>query len=681
MSHITKKIVLASTITTALTSTLIIAQTPEPEAGKRWVLNAEFSDEFNGNTLDKTKWRNYHETWKGRVPAKFEPSAVSVSNGNMQIRNHKLAVPDGNYTIAGGAVQSITKNAYHGYYEARLKTSRINMSTTFWLSNGNEDLLSPNNVNADCDNDKWSMELDIAEAVGGVIDKEWGASFRNGQQYNTHVWYSDCSGNRQGFAKGVNVAEGDGSTPVNNKLPDGEEVWQNFNTFAAWWKNENDVQFYLNDNFSGKVKVSTALHNKPYSRPMGIQMLTETYNWATPYPTDDELSNDAINTSYYDWIRSYLYIGVNDDLPVKDSVLFTNSGFESGDFTAWSGWGGSPRDVVQTNVNTGTYAGHVVGGGAIEKVVTLLTNTEYTFSAYANVISGSLNFGAKTNNGDEISFGVTMLAVNDGYEKVTLTFNTGEQENIKLYWYAPNGSEFYVDDIKLDQIVPAPESVNNLSTALYTENFTIKNYVLTEDNLALAFLYQINQDRDAEIVVFDGNNEVTRKKITLKAGYGHYLTDIDLSTIDHLVKPVFEINLMPVGQMAILTSTGKVAIADSVPPAEIIPTLTLSKDMIADTSFKTGSGEQVVLKAILNSDAVGAQLHNLTFKAEGDINELNDVSSIKLYHDKNNNGVVDSDELLASGNYSADNGDITFNLNKVIVLPVGNTAVLLTYTF
>ena len=448
-SHIIPKIVLASAMTTALTSTLIFAETPEPEVGKRWVLNAEFSDEFNGNTLDKTKWRDHHSTWKGRAPGKFEPSAVSVSNGSMQIRNHKLAVPDGKYTIAAGAVQSITKNAYHGYYEARLKTSRINMSTTFWLSNGNEHLLSPNNVNADCDDDKWSMELDIAEAVGGVIDKEWGKSFRNGQQYNVHVWYSDCSGNRKSFAKGANVAEGDGSKPVNNKLANGEEVWQNFNTFAAWWKNENDVQFYLNDNFSGKVKVSTALHNKPYSRPMGIQMLTETYNWATPYPTEEELLNNAINTSYYDWIRSYLYIGVND---------------------------------------------------------------------------------------------------------------------------------------VLDQVVTDPESINNGSTTLYTENFTIKNHVLTEDNLAVAFLYQINRDRDAEVVVFDGNNEVTRKKITLKAGYGHYLTDIDLSIIGDLVNPVFEINLMAVGQIAILTSTGKVVIAHSEPPAEIISTL--SKDIMQTSYLK-----------------------------------------------------------------------------------------------
>ncbi|MGJ8691684.1 MAG: hypothetical protein ACSHW0_04320 [Thalassotalea sp.] len=318
-------------------ATHVLAEPPEPEAGKRWAINPDFSDEFNGTTLDKTKWRDHHATWKGRSPAKFDPAAVSVVDGNMQIRNHKLATADGNYTMAAGAVQSLNDTAYHGYYEASFKTSRINMSTTFWLSNGNQNLLSPNNLIADCDNDKWSMELDIAEAVGGVVEQSWAEAFRNGQQYNVHVWYSDCSGGRSSYAKGANAAEGDGSTPANNKLANGEEVWQNFNTYAAWWKNENEVSFYLNDSFSGKIQISTALHDKPYSRSMGMQLLTETYDWATPYPTDAELADDNINTSYYDWVRSYVY--VDEVLAEPETGLISNAGFESGDFTGWIGWG------------------------------------------------------------------------------------------------------------------------------------------------------------------------------------------------------------------------------------------------------------------------------------------------------------------------------------------------------
>jgi hypothetical protein len=37
---------------------------------------------------------------------------------------------------------------------------------------------------------------------------------------------------------------------------------------------------------------------------MYMHLVTETYNWETP-PTVEELNNDEINTTYYDWVRSY----------------------------------------------------------------------------------------------------------------------------------------------------------------------------------------------------------------------------------------------------------------------------------------------------------------------------------------------------------------------------------------
>lgn len=48
---------------------------------------------------------------------------------------------------------------------------------------------------------------------------------------------------------------------------------------------------------------------------------------------------------------------------------------------------------------------------------------------------------------------------------------------------------------------------------------------------------------------------------------------------------------------------------------------------------------------------------------------------------KNNNGVVDAGELLTSGSFSADNANITFELNESFTIPTGSTSILLTYTF
>ncbi|KAA1245583.1 hypothetical protein [Aquimarina sp. RZ0] len=75
------------------------AQPPGPSTGFRWVLWDQYSDEFNGASLDQTKWRDRFNGWNGSVPAKFDPSTISVQGGNMQMTNKKLAVPDGRYTI------------------------------------------------------------------------------------------------------------------------------------------------------------------------------------------------------------------------------------------------------------------------------------------------------------------------------------------------------------------------------------------------------------------------------------------------------------------------------------------------------------------------------------------------------------------------------------------------------
>jgi beta-porphyranase len=88
------------------------APPPAPE-GYMWVKNAKLTDEFNGTSLDSTKWLDRHPWWKGRAPAKFVPAAVSLNNGKLQIRNHMLSEPDGEYTIGCGAVVSKEPVAFY----------------------------------------------------------------------------------------------------------------------------------------------------------------------------------------------------------------------------------------------------------------------------------------------------------------------------------------------------------------------------------------------------------------------------------------------------------------------------------------------------------------------------------------------------------------------------------------
>lgn len=299
---------------------------PEPEIGKRWVLNLQYSDEFNGQALDSRKWRNSYVGWEGRTPGYFSPDAVSVNKGMLQIRNGVLdsTVKEhtkAKYSIKGGAVQSLEKTAHFGYYEARFKASRIPMSTTFWMSNGKVPVDFATKISdGNCAKDEFSQELDIAESIGGNIGI--GDKFKKNMNFNTHYRYIDCAGGKEKFySAGNNAIEGNGQL-VNATLS--SESWEDFHTYGAYWKNPNEVAFYSDDRFIGDVQVRTDVVDTPFPRPMGINMVTETYDWAKPYPTNEQLVNNDINTSYYDWVRSYTLVDIGET--VQNTENFNGQG-------------------------------------------------------------------------------------------------------------------------------------------------------------------------------------------------------------------------------------------------------------------------------------------------------------------------------------------------------------------
>lgn len=270
----------------------INAEPPEPPKGMKWVLQEEFSDEFNGKKLDKSKWNDTYPGWTGRAPGWFNPKAIKVKDGTLQIRSGVLKKPKGPYTMYGGAVTSKSDEAYFGYYEVRVKASKIKMSTTFWLSNHKVPY-----VWSDCGSDTYSTELDILECVGGSLDSEH-PHMRQKMNSNTHFRYVECGAEKEKFyskgAKGLLKSE----------------VWEGFHTYGAWWVDENHVRFYADDEFFECVHVSTEIHPTPFDRGMHINMVTETYNWQPP-PTPEELENPDINTAYYDWVRAWKLVPVD----------------------------------------------------------------------------------------------------------------------------------------------------------------------------------------------------------------------------------------------------------------------------------------------------------------------------------------------------------------------------------
>jgi len=223
-----------------------------------------------------------------------------------------------------------------------------------------------------CSGDRYSLELDIQEAVGGITGTGM-EKFRNSMNSNTHYWYTDCNGERNIYSAGSTI-------PANRELSD------TFFVYAAHWVNASKVKLYLNGVQGNTVNFRTDITENPFDRPMQINMVTETYDWVNP-PTAEDLADDSRNTTYYDWIRSYRNVPV--DYTQTPSELVINGGFETGDFTYWTGWGGNPLEVVSNNQYSGNYCVHIGGPGAPEYEVNLKPGTTYTLSCYGKVVAGS----------------------------------------------------------------------------------------------------------------------------------------------------------------------------------------------------------------------------------------------------------------------------------------------------
>jgi len=80
-----------------------------------------------------------------------------------------------------------------------------------------------------------------------------------------------------------------------------------FHVYGVWWVDPNTIKFYHNGEYKFTIHPSTEYDERPFRRPMHMNLVTETYDWETP-PTAEELADDSINTTYYDWVRSYVLV-------------------------------------------------------------------------------------------------------------------------------------------------------------------------------------------------------------------------------------------------------------------------------------------------------------------------------------------------------------------------------------
>jgi|GEM_PF-802856 len=479
---------------------------PEPPIDTRWIVNDAYTDEFSGEELDQEKWFDYHPRWKGRQPAIFLPRSVTVEDGNLRIQNSQLEQDTtvtffdgstGTYSIGGGAVVSREIGAYHGYYEVRLKASDIRMSSTFWMSNSRTEGECPN----------YSLELDIIETIGGASPGN--AGFTNRMKSNTHYYQTDCNGNTRAFSQG-----GDG--------PIGGDSSEEFHTYGCWWVNENEMIFYIDGEESHRIMANTGASAAPFDRPMHINMVTETYDWETP-PGPADLSDDNRNTSYYDFVHAFELLDVDTPEPIADDNLVVNPGFETGDFSGWTGWGGFPREVVTiSDAPEGSKVVRIVGGGAPEQIVRLEANTEYILGATARIVQGQVALGIKSTTSDDII--ASVLFTETDWIRKTVTFTTGDETELKFFFFAmAGGNEGFADAFTLTKV---GESAPSPPALTLTESFRFSNLpelTTSAETINVNCLYQANEERVLRLRLLNerGNQVGDDLSYTALPGYGH----------------------------------------------------------------------------------------------------------------------------------------------------------------
>lgn len=376
------------------------------QPGTGW--NLVFNDEFDGTTLDQTKW-NYNYTW-GRTHnhrAYMDEKQVTVSDGKLKItaidQRHPNAPAGTNqwadqfgymsFDYTSGAVNTNGKfNFRYGYIEGRFKMSGTGTWPAFWTLNGTGE---------------WPPEIDILEVPHA----------RTNHHYYYHYgpdWQNEASFGGQ--HNGVDKSAG-------------------FHTYGVEWGPD-----YMNFYFDGqRISTNTGRSVCTQGNNMYLIINLAVGGWSgDPKPTD-------VFPSVYecDWVRVW-----------ERDLNKGNWDFELGILDQWGKW--NDVSVTSACMRSGGYGLQLVGSPASsERLVEVKPNTSYVFGGWAKVpnTANYTVFGVKDYGGSETTKRVTSTSWGN-YE---VAFKTGSSNtNARIYFYQSSGTgascgdDFYLKEVVND---------------------------------------------------------------------------------------------------------------------------------------------------------------------------------------------------------------------------------------
>lgn len=260
-------------------------------SSKKWVKFDAMSDEFD--TWNSAKW--FKSTWNYGVPVfmSTSPQNSGVTDGKLWIKATLNNSNANGRWFQSARIHSKEETKYPMYTEARIKTAHISAYNTYWLNNGDIN-------NRD--------EIDIIENNSKPSCTDCAADdFPN--QMNSQYFHADASKTPQtvrnyGNYKRANLSQ-------NNTLRN--VGWnEDYHTYGVWWKDEKNIQFYLDGEPAGSVTVGEdrsgqTYENRFFTRELEIifDVWTSQEGWLGGLPPKTDLENDAINTMRIDWVRTW----------------------------------------------------------------------------------------------------------------------------------------------------------------------------------------------------------------------------------------------------------------------------------------------------------------------------------------------------------------------------------------
>jgi beta-glucanase (GH16 family) len=399
---------------------------PGNEGG--WELIEGVSDEFNGDTLDTSKWHNlgsngdYLGEWKGRAPSQYSADNVSVSGGKLIIASRwdpdfAFSETKGSNGLSYGKPAPVTTAAiisktkfHYGYMEMRCRAADGPVSSSFWTTGK-------------------GGEIDVFEHFGNNPDNPSSA-------YRYHTSFHDWRKGSTSFGQRIWTSD----HTLNYRVAD------DFHVYGLEW-DPDFLRIYADGKLIYGVTRQELGDQWVAVNEQKIWIDSETFDWEIA-PAKLKASDFGEKSKFViDYCRVWKRSKPSSGLKPRKNLL-ANSSFEDG-LEGWNGEGTSSK-----NAHSGQSAAALETSGKVQQTVNVKPNTTYVLSAWAmspDTNEKNLWFKSYLN---VASYGGPKVGTQffmPGYHRKSLQFTTGPESRTATIFITnqPQGKRSIFDTFEL----------------------------------------------------------------------------------------------------------------------------------------------------------------------------------------------------------------------------------------